>query len=532
MSAPWPLSRPGALLRRLWMCLACLALAPAVSAQQAALHVDGGLLQGVALDARISVYRGIPYAAAPVGALRWRPPQPVVPWTGVRAADRFGDDCLQIPMTDPPGPGYVNQQSEDCLFLNVWAPNASSARPRPVMVWIHGGAWLMGAGSWPLYDGTAFARQGIVLVTLNYRLGRFGVFPHPTLGEESRRSGEPWADYGLMDQVAALRWVRDNIAAFGGDPGNVTIFGESAGGRSVNMLLTSQLARGLFHKAIAQSGGGQTRLESVVDPLPGGGLPEVECRARDWARAQGVTNDADPAALRRLPADVVARFDPRDPLPEPVVDGQVLPMQVDLAMARGLHAQVPYLAGSNSYEQGLLRWMPGAVQARLHQEEAFVPRIEAAYGAQGPARDAALAQWWGEAGFNGPARAFARAMAAAGNPAWLYRFAYVAHDARGTAPGAVHGAEEGMVFHNETAPNRYGHSARDSKMAALLNDYWAQFARTGDPNRPGLPPWPRLTPDGNALMWFSDDGAQARDDPAAARLDVLDGIFREQSAAW
>ncbi|MFT4198392.1 MAG: carboxylesterase family protein [Pseudoxanthomonas sp.] len=512
-----------ALLLGLAVCTSAFAQAPVVV-------VDGGRLQGAA-EADVAVFRGIPYAAAPVGELRWRPPLPPLPWSGVRDARRFGNDCPQPPIDGPPGPGYVNPTSEDCLFLNVWTPRAAASAPLPVMVWIHGGAWIMGAGSWPPYDGAAFARQGIVLVTINYRLGRFGTFPHPALRRESERSGEPWADYGLLDQIAALRWVKRNIAAFGGDPDNVTIFGESAGGRSVNMLLTSPLAAGLFAKAIAQSGGGQSRLESVVDTA-GSALPAAEARALAWTRSLGLPDDVDAQTLRRLSTERVAALDPKAPLPAPVVDGTVLPMQVDAAMIEGRHAKVPYLAGANSAEYSLLRWLPGAAEARLQADGEGADAIVAAYAAGGGDRAGALARWWGEAGYVGPARFYARRMAASGTPAWLYHFAYVAHDARGRAPGAVHGADEGLVFHNEEKPSRYGDSAHDAPMAALLNAYWAQFARTGDPNRDGLPHWPRLQADGDALLRFDDAGAHPAASHARMRLDLLDRLFFEHYRAW
>lgn len=489
--------------------------------------VESGRLRGEAAGTGVVAFRGIPYAAAPVGELRWRPPQPAPAWPGLREATRFGNDCPQPPIDDPPGPGFVNPTGEDCLTLNVWAPRDGG--PWPVMVWIHGGAWMMGAGSWPTYDGTAFARQGVVLVTINYRLGRFGAFPHPALRRE--HGDGPWANYGLLDQIAALQWVRRNIAAFGGDPANVTVFGESAGGRAVNMLLTSPLAAGLFDKAIAQSGGGQNRLDSIVGS-DGEALSAPEARALAWTRSQGLADDADAAKLRALPAAAVAAIDPAAPLPAPVVDGAVLPEQVDTAMLHGRHARVPYLVGANDWEHSLLRWMPGAAESRLRAEDAFADAILAAYGAEGGDRDAALARWWGEAGYVAPARFYARRMAESGAPVWIYHFAYVAQGLRGEVSGAAHGAEEGLVFHNEARPSRHGHTAADAPMAALLNGYWAQFARSGDPNRPGLPPWPALAPGDDVLLYLDADGARPVRGHAVERLDLLDRIFLERRHAW
>lgn len=490
------------------------------------IRIDTGAIQGEARKG-VKVFLGIPYAAPPVGSLRWRSPKPVAAWEGLRNARHFGPDCMQISMSRALGPGYTNPTSENCLYLNIWQP-ASTPKPAPVMVWIHGGAWLMGAGSLPIYDGTAFTRQGIILVTINYRLGRFGTFPHPALRKESQRTGEPWANYGLLDQIAALRWVQKNITAFGGDPGNVTIFGESAGGRSVNMLLTSPLAHGLFQKAIAQSGGGQNILESII-PTEGSHSPSpVEARTLAWSRAQGVLDENDMDALRRLPADVVVRYRPGEPLPTPVIDGRILPMQVDDAMMSGAHANVPYLTGANTFEQSLLEWMPGALEKAVTAQKANFLQIMNLYNATGPQRTERLEKWWGEAGYVAPSRFYAHQMAQSGNSVWLYRFGYISHAKRGKVKGAGHGTDEGLVFHNETQSNRYGYGPADTAMAEMLNRYWAQFARTGDPNGGMLPPWPRLTPEGENLMEFGDDSARPASDPAAFRLNVLDRLFLEK----
>ena len=245
---------------RLLVCsLAALAVATSVgtaarSQAPVAVRVDGGDVQGVVADG-VESFKGIPFAAPPVGELRWRPPQPVAPWTGVRQASEFGADCMQGRFGPPPAPGAPAPRapSEDCLFVNVWRPAGSTATRLPVMVWIYGGGFVGGSGASPFTAGTQFARQGVVLVSLNYRVGRFGFFAFPALNRE--RPEETKGNYAYMDQIAALQWVKRNIAAFGGDPGNVTIFGFSAGGVSVHSLLASPMGRGLFHKAIAQSAG-------------------------------------------------------------------------------------------------------------------------------------------------------------------------------------------------------------------------------------------------------------------------------------
>jgi para-nitrobenzyl esterase len=227
-------------------------------------QVDGGKLQGVVADG-VASFKGIPFAAPPVGELRWRPPQPAAPWKGVRAAAEFGSNCTQGRFGPPPPPGAPPPppSSEDCLFLNVWRPADPAAKALPVMGWIHGGGFVGGSGSGAMTSGTQFAKQGVVLVTLNYRLGRFGFFAFPALSRE--HPAEPKGNYAYMDQIAALQWVQRNIAAFGGDPNNVTIFGFSAGGVSVHSLLAMPQARGLFAKAIVQSGGSR---DSVLTARP------------------------------------------------------------------------------------------------------------------------------------------------------------------------------------------------------------------------------------------------------------------------
>ena len=260
------------------------------------MRVDSGELQGVVDDGVVS-YKGIPFAAPPVGDLRWRPPQPAAPWTGVRQAAEFGADCMQGRFGPPPAPGAppAPAPSEDCLFLNVWRPaSATPTAKLPVMVWIHGGGFMGGSGSSPITSGTQFAKQGVVLVSLNYRLGRFGFFAFPALSRE--RPDETKGNYAYMDQIAALQWVKRNIAAFGGDPNNVTIFGFSAGGVSVHSLLASPMARGLFHKAIAESGGSRDSVltarpmrEDGVDPnYPvSAETIGIELRALDGDRGHG-----------------------------------------------------------------------------------------------------------------------------------------------------------------------------------------------------------------------------------------------------
>src|SRR5262245_14906894 len=243
--------------------------------------VESGQLRGVVKDT-VASFRGIPYAAPPVGNLRWRAPQAPVKWPAVRDAENFGNDCVQHRPYDMP-------QSEDCLFLNVWAPASAlgTSTRLPVMFWIYGGGLSYGSAAWPWYDGAAFARQGVVLVSVNYRLALFGFFAHPAISAEDKNA--VLGNYGFMDQIEALRWVQRNIAAFGGNPADVTIFGESAGGRSVNALLVSPLSKGLFQKAIIESGAGRTSMRHIRDNRPGAGVP-AETMGVEFAKSAGLTN--------------------------------------------------------------------------------------------------------------------------------------------------------------------------------------------------------------------------------------------------
>jgi para-nitrobenzyl esterase len=458
---------------------------------------QSGMLAGSREDG-IEIYRGIPYAAPPVGELRWRAPRPAPKWDGVRTATEFGPLCPQRP---PAGFSFETQdrQSEDCLYLNVWKP--AQARDAPVMVWLHGGANRFGAGSHPLYDGSAFARRGIVLVTLNYRLGPLGIFAHPALlrelgveppsfinrmrhralrlidqDSEEAADLEPVANYGLMDQLAALRWVQTNVAAFGGDPRRVTVFGESSGGTAVLDLMSLEPARGLFARAIVQSGGALAFRSS---------LSAASADGANFATVLGLDGDKTSAAqLRAVPADklleTVARLPPK-PGFAPVIDGRLLRRApVRVLQAQGL--PVPLMIGANSDEGSLVRayQLPaGDTVKKLGGRLGFVRR---AYGsiADDPENYARLL--YRDVVFAGPARAVA-ALGSAGTPAWLYRFDYQLEQRRGTAPGAPHGAEIPFVFDTleRSAALAAQTTPADRAMAKDVNACWAAFASGGDP---------------------------------------------------
>jgi para-nitrobenzyl esterase len=505
--------------------VAALAFAGADAGAQAAatvVRVDAGPLRGVAADSVVS-FKGVPYAAPPVGPLRWRAPQPVAPWPGVRPADRYGAICVQRHDPADNGVGPL-PMSEDCLTLNVFtpaaAPGGGERRGLPVMVWIHGGGYVNGSATAALYDGSALARQGVVVVTLNYRLGRLGFFAHPALTRE--RADSVLGNYGLLDVVAALQWVQRNAAAFGGDAGNVTIFGESAGGNAVERLMIAPAARGLFHKAIAQSGLGRDRSARLRE-----GAPSAEAAGQAFAESLGVrTRDA--AALRAIPLErIVAAGDP----PSlsygggPVLDGVLLTDEVDAAFARGAQARVPFLLGSNSAEFPWAREgtpLFAAVAAFTAEERV---RLEAAYGGA----EALSASVVSDLLFVEPARHLARLHARAGAPTFLYRFSALAASARDRFPGAPHASDRPYVFRTLGA-SPWRTAARDSALADTVSAYWVAFARSGDPNGGGRPRWPAAGASPDTLLDFTDDGPRAAPVPDAERLDALEALHAARAA--
>ena len=406
-----------------------------------------GTLEGKVDSASgMQVYFGIPYAAPPVGALRWRPPQPAAPWTGVRAANRLAHNCFQHQPYGDIDP-YAAGISEDCLYLNVWTQSTTGRRP--VLVWIHGGGFFAGFGGEERHNGSVLARKGAVVVTVNYRLGAFGFFAHPALVAESPQHAA--GNYGLLDQIAALQWVRDNIGRFGGDPSRVTIFGESAGGMSVGALIGSPLAKGLFQRAILESGTGTSGLARS---------DSAQATGVRVATALGVTGSdvATATRLRALSADSVLAAtlriagDPGRPIFWPVVDGWALPHPVDSALVLGMGNVVPVIVGSNADEPQSM--------------------------------------------FGAPSRTLARLITARGAPAYLYQFARVGDDSASHARGAYHSAEITFVFgRSHPLQTSAGSTAYDSTLADAMSDYWVAFASSGDPNgAPAagkLPHWPK-----------------------------------------
>ncbi len=482
---------------------AAVFLAGAALAEPVKVATESGVVVGET-NATAKLFRNIPFAAPPVGALRWAPPKRAKPWMGERAAVAAGPSCPQ-PMNandTPNGGGANGPTSEDCLQLNVFAPK--EAKKAPVMVWIHGGSHRTGAG-W-IYDGSNFARDGVVVVTINYRLGPLGYFAHPALTREAK-AREPLGNYGLMDQIAALQWVRRNIARFGGDPRNVTVFGESAGGMSTLALLATPQAKGLYRKAIVQSGGGWF---APTD------LAKKEADGAAALAKLGVAPDATAAALRALPADKVHALAGSY---GPFVDGRLMTRTASQALARGDLADVPLIIGSNSGEDSLMG--PGPLSPA--QLAAIPAAARAIYVGEAAAGDEILARAiFTDRAMGGPAR-WVAAKAATGRPAWLYHFSYVATRFRPAVTRAAHAAEIPYVFEywGRRTPMSVV-SEEDRRVATLMHACWVAFARTGVPTC-GPGPWPAYHPARDQLMEFGSESG-LRTNFRKSQLDAQEAV--------
>jgi len=504
------------------------------AAPPAMVRVDSGQLQGVVDDGVVS-YKGIPFAAPPVGELRWRPPQPVAPWTGVRQAAEFGADCMQGRFGPPPGPGASpgRAPSEDCLFLNVWSPaSAAPGAKLPVMFWIYGGGFTGGSSSMPGTSGTQFAKQGVVMVAVNYRVGRFGFFAFPALSRE--RPDETKGNYAYMDQIAALQWVKRNIAAFGGDPNNVTIFGFSAGGVSVHSLIASPMARGLFHKAIVESGGSRDSVLTARPMRADGVDPNYPVSAEtigiNFARSMGIegSDEAAMASLRALSADQILRGAPganaRNYETTPILDGKLVTETAETAYKAKHEPRIPLMLGSNSADTAGNRVRATTKEQLFARFGQWSAQAKAAYDPDGSTDLATLvSRANNDFGQAEPARFAADAFAANGSPVYRYRFSYVQTAMREQMrTGAPHGGEIAFVFGTLTARPGSTLSPEDQAVSRMAQSYWVNFAKTGDPNGTGLPAWPRHDPRKDSIFEFRPDGsAGAGPDAWKARLDVM-----------
>jgi para-nitrobenzyl esterase len=489
----------------------------------------------------IRAFKGIPFAAPPVGALRWREPQPVAKWNGVRDASKFGNVCIQ-PDGAARGPRGLNiavgpgspAQSEDCLYLNVWTGARAATERRPVMVYFFGGAFTEGAGSIPLYDGDALAKKGAVVVTMNYRLGPFGFFVHPALTAESPHKAS--GNYGLADMVASLKWVQSNIAAFGGDPSNVTVFGQSAGAMAIGSLVSSPETKGMFQRAIGQSGSWMGL----------GPSPAMNTRARAEEAGKGLADAAGVTTaeqLRAMPAaDVTAKLRSGSGM---IVDGWIIPQDPSDVFAAGKQNAVDVLVGSNrddlsfgpprtttpeQFEQGAaMRW--GALADQYLKLYPHATDAEATKSQADSANDGAF--WH--------MRLFADNQKKLGKQAWLFFFAQNPPAPSGQPPfPAAHASELPYVFNNlgkaplfpdPSDPALAAASAPDKKVADQMSSYWVNFARSGNPNGSGLPMWQehKVGDSDRAIILDADPSSEKL--PAKARLELYDKLYAQMRAA-
>jgi para-nitrobenzyl esterase len=502
-----------------------LALCAIASASGDTLRVEGGQISGVLADG-VRSYKGIPFAAPPTGELRWKAPQPVIAWTGVRECNAFGPECPQAPY--PASSIYASapqKQSEDCLYLNVWTA-AKAGEKRPVMVWIHGGALTRGSGANRTYDGAALAKKGVVLVTLNYRLGPLGYLAHPELTAESAHHSS--GNYGVLDQIAALKWVQKNIAAFGGDAGRVTIFGESAGSWSVNVLVASPLAKGLFHRAIGESGATFNRGTYLKEDK--GGVTSAEKVGAAFAKAAGADSIK---ALRALPAEKIIEVFNNSPegrrfRTSPNVDGWVLPDEVRNIFAERRHNDVPVLIGSNANEMTTLT-APAMVPKTM---EDYRKRVASQYGEMSKEFDAvypvkseadiaaAFLDSLRDTTFTLGMRTWARMTVKGRAKAYLYYFTRVPPNPNSKYLGAYHAAEIAYVFNNLNKANTTLQET-DEKLAEMMSNYWVNFATTGDPNGKGLPKWIAYNLETEPYLEFGD-AIQSGNHLLKAQLDFLE----------
>lgn len=498
--------------------LTLVCLASHVSASPS-IRIAQGALTGTSRDGVVA-FRAIPYAAAPVGELRWKAPAAAQAWRGARNASAFGPVCPQPPV-DWAGHD-LDRQSEDCLTLNVWTPKLSTSARLPVMVWFHGGGYTNGAGSQGTYEGTKLARRGVVIVTVNYRLGALGFLAHPALTAESplHTSG----NYGLLDQIAALKWVRANIARFGGDPHNVTIFGQSAGGGSAILLTVSPMARGLFQKAIIESGAA-LKLPSARD----GEGPSLIDAERSGVALAAKLHANGLAALRALPACAFLSRDVPAINMGPIIDGKVVPEDITSAYRAQRDSRVPILLGWNSNEAG--RFLGKVTRSEyLANIQSLGPlaadflRIYPA-STDAEASEAAI-DLASDTEFGWRGWSLAEARLAKSSPAtFLYQFDNPPPGPDGSrTKGAVHSDELRYVWGNDDPDNKW--SAADNKLEDVIQSYWVNFARTGDPNGVGLVPWAPYRLNRTAL-WFRNGGAKAGAVLRKDKLRTMDQALRQ-----
>ena len=527
--------------------LAALTARPLMAGLAEPIKVEGGLISGIpAWGWGVREYRGIPFAAPPLGNLRWRPPQPVVPWQGVRSAQNFGAPCMQQeqPLNGGSWNRHVLPFSEDCLYLNVWTPAVSSTDKLPVMIWIYGGGGVLGYAGDPRYDASQVAKKGVVVVSMNYRVNVFGWLAHPELTQESSQHAS--GNYGSLDQLAAIKWVKNNIAGFGGDPDKITLWGQSGGSRSVNFLIASPLTRGLVRAAIAQSHTSFGRMTT---------LKEGEQNGVEFMKAAGKTSLADLRAMSS--EDVFKVFQQRSGgLSGAIVDGWFLPTDIYTIFAQGKQNDVALITGATNDEGGSVSGgeetpaptgpagsgrggrggraggSPDTLAAYVAwAQRTFGPRADAFLKLYPAATDGEAKQAYHDANrdFNFAGhRTWAKLQSSTGKqPAFMYMFSHVPpfKEGNGNSPtplrGAVHFSDMVYAFDNLRMWD-YDWTDIDRHVAAAMTTYWTNFAKTLNPNGGGLPAW--TTYDPKSESWMNIGDTLKMEKFSTPRMDFITGI--------
>ena len=493
--------------------------------------VTGGEIQGAPVPGGGAVFKGVPFARPPVGPLRWREPMPLAPWTGVRDATAYGSACAQVGRQGPSG-------NEDCLYLNIWAPEWPPKGPHPVMVWLYGGANTGGTAASPNSDGASLARRGVVVVTTNYRVGAMGFMAHPELSAESPHHAS--GNYGLLDALMTLRWVQENAARLGGDPRNVTLFGQSSGSFDVQVLMASPLAKGLFQYAIAESG----QMTSFNGAMVKGRAEQIGLKIGE---ALGAPKGKEALAfLRGLPADklvtAAAPFLPTDLDSDTglltSVDGWVLPRHPVAVFAAGQELPIPLIVGNNSREISQ-QFSPADLRKAIEEKygPTLAPKAWELYGVAGngqgntdPLLGDAGAQWMTDIVQRCGAVTTAQLHSSARFPTYLYQFDRVTSGRE--AAGSTHGAEVTYVFGTLDRPgNTVAYSDSDRKASDTIQKYWTNFARTGNPNGSDLPSWPEYDPRAAKFLEFTAGGPVTNEKPRSAHCAVFQDWVKQQMLA-
>ncbi len=498
--------------------LAALIMCSCKKLEQGQVRTGDGIIQGT-IDKDLMIFKGIPFAAPPIGELRWRAPQPVAKWEGVKLTTEYAPAPMQ-------GGNPVSGKSEDCLYLNVWTPAKSPKEKLPVMVWIYGGGFSFGSTSDPVHNGEHLARKGVVLVSIAYRVGQIGFLAHPELSAENPEGVS--GNYGLLDQIAGLRWIQRNIAAFGGDPDKVTIFGESAGGISVSMLCASPLAKGLFRGAISQSGGsfGPTRPTTY----PGENmktLKQAEAEGVEYVKSFGVSSISE---LRKLEAEKLIPQGWTMPGGWPIIDGYVIPDDQYKLYKKGQYNDVNVLIGYNSDEGLSFTWVKNSEEFIKNVQERFGPFADTllqVYPVSESSIPRSARNLMRDAAFGWQTWSWARLQSQTGkSKVFLYYFDQhpaFPEDSPQADHGTPHGVDVPYVFMHINSSNP-GTSESDIKISEIMGTYWTNFAKSGDPNGEGVPEWPAFS-DSNSVVMYLETNPHLGPVPDEKSLKVLDSYF-------